>query len=76
MARVGVRVGVNVRVRVKVRGSVKVRGRVKVRVKVRGRGRVFCGEAGAADADAEAAPLHGHNARRDEQLVHLARGDN
>ena len=31
----------------------------------------MCGEAGAADADAEAAPLHGHNARRDEQLVHL-----
>ena len=31
----------------------------------------MCGEAGAADADAEAAPLHGHDARRHEQLVHL-----
>ena len=29
------------------------------------------GEARAADADAEADPLHGHDARRDQQLVHL-----
>ena len=74
MVRVRVRVGL--KVRVKVRGSVKVRGGVKVRMKVRVRGRVLCGEAGAADADAEAAPLHGHDTRRDQQLVHLARGDN